>query len=90
MNRTKTCKEAFWTLVAEPGWTTPEFMHWKDGDASGCYITTLDPMDAEKFGSYRELRDAMKNDGDVSEFMQDFPNATPAKVAVKTTVSWRN
>ena len=90
MSRTKTYKEAFWTLVAEPGWTNPEFMHWKDGGTSGCYVLATDPEIAEKFWSYRELRKAMKYDEDVMEFMQYYHNATPAKVMVKTEVSWRN
>ena len=82
--------DAFWTLTVEPGWSSLEFIHWKHDGMSGCYVSSGDVNDAEKFESYRELRKAMKYDEDVVEFMQYYPNATPVKVTVKTEVSWRD
>ena len=77
--------EAFWTLAYE-GLSTASFMHWKGTGLSGCYVTTGDAMDAERFTSKAELTKAMKHDRDVKEFMENYPEAVPAKIVVKTEV----
>ncbi len=78
-------KEWFWALACE-GLSTTSFMHWKGTGFSGCYVTSGDPMDAERFTSKAELEKAMKRDRSVKEFMENYPEAVPAKIVVKTEV----
>lgn len=90
MSRRATCvdKECFWALACE-GLSTTSFMHWKGTGFSGCYVASLDPMDAERFTSKAELTKAMKHDDDVKEFIESYPDAVPVKVVVKVEV-YRN
>ena len=78
-------KECFWTLACE-GLSTTSFMHWKGDLISGCYVTTGDPMDAERFTSKADLTKSMKHGRLVKEFMENYPDAVPAKIVVKTEV----
>ena len=78
-------KECFWTLACE-GLSTTSFMHWKGDSIFGCYVTTGDAMDAERFTSKAKLTLAMKRDRSVKEFMENYPDAAPAKIVVKTEV----
>jgi len=86
LKRVMTFPESFWTLAVDRPYESIQFMHWKDHGASGCYIAVGDPANAERFGSYLELRRAMKRDSDVRDFIEYYPHAVPAKITRKTEV----
>ena len=85
----KMVAKSFWTLTVRDPDGSMHFVHWKDHGVSGCYVDVCNPLDAEAFGSYRELRQAMKHDRDLDDFMAEWRKnrITPAKITVRMEVA---
>ena len=55
-----------------------EYMHW-GGERHGCYVDSGDPLDAERFSSYREARKFMKSDEDAARWVKQHGGSRFAK-----------